>query len=387
MDNLILYCIFIISWSCLGFVVSRVIRRNDIADIMWGAGVFVISCLHVYIAPVVDIRSILVFCFIIFWAFRLSFLILFRFSKNKEDKRYHAWRVSWGSREPIYAFFQIFLLQTFLLSIVSLPLFWITNYSVSLISYWDFIGVSLAIIGLVFEMVSDKQMDNFRKKSSEGEILDEGLWSLCRHPNYFGEVLFWWGVFFFAMSVDKGILSIVSPLLTTYLLVKVSGVPMLERFLSQKGQAFERYLIAVPRKLLPFGMKDVYTFFLLLIVLFFLDYLWLSILMKGFYIEQSRHITNLSGGSWQPVIWAVVGVYFSIALGLMVFSIKKSSSVIEAFFYGSLFGFISYGIYEFTNIALLKSWPIEMALIDIVWGGVLCGFSSYLVKKIISSTK
>ena len=96
MDVLLFYCSFIISWSCLGFVISRIIKRNDIADIMWGAGFFVVSFLHMYNASVLTTRSILVFCFVVFWAFRMSFLFLFRFSKNKEDKRYNAWRVSWG---------------------------------------------------------------------------------------------------------------------------------------------------------------------------------------------------------------------------------------------------------------------------------------------------
>jgi steroid 5-alpha reductase family enzyme/uncharacterized membrane protein len=374
---------FVFIWSSLGFLISRLIKRNDIADLLWGVGFFVIAFIQIYLKSKTDLRSLVVFSFICLWSLRLTALFIFRLAKKEEDQRYKAWRESWGNSEPIYAFLQVFLLQTTLLVIVSFPIVWISYSIPSKISYWDFLGAVLAILGLVIETVADKQLSNFKKAFPKENIMDKGLWGLCRHPNYLGEILFWWGIFFFTMSVNKGIATICSPLLITFLLTKVSGSPMLEKFLAKKGELFEQYKKKVTRKIIPFDLKDLSAFLLLIAILSILDGIWLGYLLQDFYIKETKHIALIVGNSWQPVMWAVVGVYFCIALGIFIFAIKRSTSSIESFFYGSIFGLIGYGIYEFTNIALLKDWPIDMALIDIIWGPILCGTSAFLTKFIM----
>ncbi len=107
--------------------------------------------------------------------------------------------------------------------------------------------------------------------------------------------------------------------------------------------------------------------------------------MQDFYINETKHIALIYENRWHPIMWAVIGVYFFIAIGLYVFSLRSSSTPSEGCSKGIFFGFCTYGIYELTNIALLKNWPMDMALVDILWGPVLCGLSSYfsfiLVKK------
>jgi uncharacterized membrane protein/protein-S-isoprenylcysteine O-methyltransferase Ste14 len=271
--------------------------------------------------------------------------------------------------------------------VVSFPIIYIGYYPQNETTYWDFLGSIFAVLGIMIESVADKQLIDFKNKSSKEDILDQGLWSLCRHPNYLGEILFWWGIFFFSISVNNSFITIISPILITFLLTKVSGSPMLEKLLEKKGESFKIYLNKVPRSIIPCSLKDILTFLVLVFFLLVLDGLWLGYLLKDFYIEETREVALISQGSWKPVLWAVYGVYFFIPFGLFIFSIKKSTSATNSFLYGSIFGLITYSIYEFTNIALLKNWPLDMALVDIIWGPILCGLSCLFTKIVIDNFK
>jgi steroid 5-alpha reductase family enzyme len=123
------------------------------------------------------------------------------------------------------------------------------------------LGVAVALLGLAFEAIADAQLSVFRvDPESRGTVLDQGLWRYSRHPNYFGEACFWWGLGLLALSGGgwAGLLSLLSPLLMTFLLLKVSGVGLLEAdLLQRKGEAYQEYVASTPAFVPGRPRKDV----------------------------------------------------------------------------------------------------------------------------------
>jgi steroid 5-alpha reductase family enzyme len=175
---------------------------------------------------------------ILTWGIRLSGYILWRKIGKPEDFRYAAWRKSWGKSFFWRSYLQIFMLQMILLAIIATPIFLLfnANYDVSI---YTFIGSAIAICGLLIEIISDWQMLSF-KKSAKGGIMQEGLWRYSRHPNYFGEALFWWGIAIIAYLPNNYGLEVISPLIITILVRYISGVPMLEEKYKNNAE-FQNY--------------------------------------------------------------------------------------------------------------------------------------------------
>jgi steroid 5-alpha reductase family enzyme len=149
--------------------------------------------------------------------------------RKPEDHRYAVWRETW-TYFYLRSFFQIFLLQGFFLFVILLPVTFIHASVPAPLGVLDAVGVMLWCIGFFFESVGDYQLKKFLKDPAhKGKIMDQGLWAYSRHPNYFGEVLQWWGIFLCAVLLPFGYLTAVGPLLITYLIVFISGVPMLEK--------------------------------------------------------------------------------------------------------------------------------------------------------------
>ncbi len=226
-------CLVIIFLYMSAFFVLATIKKNaGLVDIGWGLG-FVLLTWFTYFyngsQVGVDFPQTLMTLLVTGWGLRLA-VHIYRRNKNKaEDFRYQAWRQKW----PHYylrSYFQIFLLQGIFMFIISLPIL-VTNFSQS--AFWPplfYLGVIVWLIGYFFEVLGDWQLATFVKdKSNKGKILTTGLWRYTRHPNYFGEVSLWWGIFFMALSTTEQLLLIVSPLLITFLILKISGIPMLEK--------------------------------------------------------------------------------------------------------------------------------------------------------------
>ena len=190
------YLIFFPTFVALGFLASRLLKRNDIADTFWGLGFLAVALLSF---EKYHIRGVLVLSLVALWSLRLSFYLFFRNVGKPEDVRYVHMKKGWKN-EPLDAFLRVFVLQGALLVIVSLTLpMAIRNYQE--IGPFDFVGLSLFIIGLLFEITADIQLTEFKKNpQNKGKVLSTGVWALTRHPNYFGESLIWWGVFFFSLS-------------------------------------------------------------------------------------------------------------------------------------------------------------------------------------------
>lgn len=221
----------------LGFLVSVVVKRNDIADVMWGPGIFIAALTSVYYTQNYEFSLFLVLIFL--WALRIFSHIGFRFiKKESENPRYKVWRDSW-KYFYLRSYFQVFILQGFLMFLVSATFVFVTvrnSYSI----YFLFLGATISLFALVFEAVADLQLNRFiSDKTNAGKILTTGLWKFSRHPNYFGEVTFWWGLFIATLPTLNPIF-LVSPLIISYLILYISGIPILERRYIGNSE-FEKY--------------------------------------------------------------------------------------------------------------------------------------------------
>ena len=232
---LIVFC-YATAW----FVVSLIKKRNDVADIAWGIGYIILST-YVLVMKGPSPRAMLIYILIVLWGLRLATHIAYRNKGKTEDFRYKKWREEWGKSFYIRSFLQIYLLQGIVMLFIWSPVFIVFNNPQKDLWLLDFIGVAAWCVGFFFEAVGDFQLLKFIKDpKNHDKVMDRGVWRFTRHPNYFGEMTMWWGIFLIAISSGNGIFAIISPLTITYLLLCVSGIPMLES--KYKGNAaYEAY--------------------------------------------------------------------------------------------------------------------------------------------------
>ena len=222
----------------LVFVVAAVRKNNGFMDVAWGI-CFILIALVSYatfvprgndILSVNEGRLALVTILVLIWGIRLATRIYLKNRGKPEDFRYAKWRAEWGRMFLVRSFFQVYLLQGFLSLVVALPIVLIAANPSAGLGVLEYIALCLWLVGFLFEVVGDYQLDQFiRKPENKGKIMRYGLWRYTRHPNYFGESLMWWGLALIAYSAPLGVLAFISPLVITFLLLKVSGVPMLEK--------------------------------------------------------------------------------------------------------------------------------------------------------------
>jgi len=223
------------------FLFSLLVKRNDVADIAWGLG-FLLVTLAAYLPQGIFLdRGLLVALLVTIWASRLSLHIYLRNRGRAEDYRYQAWRKEWGRAFYIRSYFQVFVLQGFLLLIVSSPAVVASVYRGTNWGILDLLGLFVWTVGFLFESVGDWQLARFIKNLENKErLIQQGLWQYTRHPNYFGEVAQWWGIWLIALSTPYGWLSIIGPFAITILILKVSGIPLLEKKMAENPE-FEAY--------------------------------------------------------------------------------------------------------------------------------------------------
>lgn len=222
--------ILILVYMCLWYVISLMLRRADVVDVAWGLGIILLSWVSFGMSSVDGSVQITLNILVTIWGLRLSLSILRKNIVKAEDRRYAKWRKEWKDSFYIRSFFQIFMLQAVIIYIVALPLL-IVNYTNSgSVIILDIIGFFLWAIGFVLESFSDWQMQEFKKNpDNEGKILQRGIWQYSRHPNYFGEILIWWGIGLIVIGTGGyGWIGLLSPILITFLLIAVSGIPMAE---------------------------------------------------------------------------------------------------------------------------------------------------------------
>jgi steroid 5-alpha reductase family enzyme len=211
------------------FVASVVLRRNDIADVAWGLG-FILLALFLLLAGSPDERDLLLTTLVVIWGSRLSIHIHVRNRGHAEDFRYREWREEWDRSALVRSFLQVFLLQGLILVVIATPLFLSAASEGPPLQGWATAGTLVWIFGFAFETIADEQLRRFKaNEENRGRVLTTGLWRYTRHPNYFGEVVLWWGIFLIALPVENGWWAAASPLLLTFLILKLSGIPLLER--------------------------------------------------------------------------------------------------------------------------------------------------------------
>ncbi len=221
------------------FIIAISKKRNDIADIAWGLGFVLMAWLSFYLSGF-SFKAFLVNVLVTVWGLRLAWHIYNRNKNKPEDSRYLEWRKIWKNFY-LRSYLQVFLLQGLFLFLISLPVMFI-NYSVSEgFGILEIVGLLVWGIGFYFESSGDKQLKEFiGNQANKGKLMDKGLWQYTRHPNYFGEVTQWWGIFIIAISIPGSLFTIVGPLTITILILFVSGIPLLEKKYAGRPD-FEEY--------------------------------------------------------------------------------------------------------------------------------------------------
>ena len=212
------------------------VRDASIVDRFWGLGFAVIAGVTFVLVDGYEGRGILLLSLTGVWGLRLSWHITRRNRGHGEDYRYAEMRERQGERFVVNSLFTVFLLQAAIMWFVSLPI-QLGQYASepSRLTPLDLLGAVIWGIGLAFEAIGDRQLARFKADpENEGKVFDEGLWRYTRHPNYFGDATVWWGLYLIAAATGPGRWTILSPILMTFLLMRVSGVAMLEASMSQR---------------------------------------------------------------------------------------------------------------------------------------------------------
>ena len=231
----------ILTASTLVWMISVRLEDASIADICWGLGFVLLAWL---LPPVADADTAVLAgrVLITLWGARLSLHIFRRNHGKGEDPRYRAMRASHGRAFWWRSLFTVFWLQGAILWFVALPLLVaVRASSPAALTAVDGLGVLLFAVGFGFEVVGDYQLERFRgEPSNRGKVLDRGLWRYTRHPNYFGDATLWWGLYAIAAATPSGWLTVLSPALMTFLLMRVSGVTLLEDGLKASKPGYRR---------------------------------------------------------------------------------------------------------------------------------------------------
>jgi len=225
------------------YIASLVLRDNSIADVAWGPGFFLACSATLAGRGDLAARPFLATLLVGIWGFRLAFYIGKRKRGKGEDPRYAKWRQEWGRWFVIRSYFQVFILQGILLLVISSSVMVINVSENPSLGFLDAVGLLTWCVGFFFESVGDWQLARFKADpENRGKVMDRGLWRYTRHPNYFGEATMWWGLYLIALSVPGGWVTIVSPLTITFLLLRVSGVPMLEKGRMNERPGYREYV-------------------------------------------------------------------------------------------------------------------------------------------------
>ncbi len=228
----------------LSFAVGTAKKNNGLQDIFWGLG-FVVAAVFSYLISGFDtINGLVVTVLVSIWGLRLSYYLFKRNWDAPEDRRYVDMRKKWkkqGKNPYLTAYLNVYMFQMLLLFIVVQPIMLVNTRDGNGLNILNYLGIAVWLVGFYFQVVGDKQLKDFlAQPKNKGKLMTEGLWSYTRHPNYFGESAMWWGIFLITIVGPFSLLGIVGPAVITYLLLFVSGVPLLEEKYKDRAD-FKRY--------------------------------------------------------------------------------------------------------------------------------------------------
>ncbi|MCB2148101.1 MAG: DUF1295 domain-containing protein [Deltaproteobacteria bacterium] len=228
----------------VGWIFS-VLRHNvTIVDSLWGLGFVLVAGVTFWTGNGFAGRSLLILILTAAWGLRLSVYLTWRNWGKAEDHRYGQWREKSGPYFWIVSIFKVFWLQAFFLWVISLVL---QKAQLSpappRFTALDVIGTLVWMAGFVFEVVGDWQLARFKADpKNRGRVMDQGLWAWSRHPNYFGEFLIWWGFFLVALPTPGGWWTMISPIIISIVLLKMTGVPLTESALKTRRPGYAEYI-------------------------------------------------------------------------------------------------------------------------------------------------
>ena len=228
----------------LVWVLSLLRRDASIIDIFWGPGFVALVWTYAVLGKGWPPRTLLTLALVSLWGLRLAAHIFWRSRGKPEDYRYAEMRERHGKQFWWVSLFTVFLLQGVLLWLISAPLLQsITTAEPAGLTSLDLGAAALFVLGFLFETIGDLQLARFRSDpENRGKVLQSGLWRYTRHPNYFGDAVVWWSFFLLALSTPGAVWTLFSPVLMTLLLLKVSGVGLLEKKLNRTRPEYADYV-------------------------------------------------------------------------------------------------------------------------------------------------
>lgn len=225
------------------WIVSVAIRNASIVDIVWGLGFVAVSWVLWARIDGNSGRQGLVAVMVGLWGLRLGGYLAKRNIGHGEDFRYVLMRRKYGAKFPIISLVTVFGLQGVIMWTVSLPVQFASGDDSPGVGPIAVMGIIVWLIGLAFETVGDWQLARFKADpANQGKVMDQGLWRLTRHPNYFGDAVMWWGVGIVAAETGSGAIGLIGPAVMTWFLMRVSGVPMLEKALHKRREGYAEYV-------------------------------------------------------------------------------------------------------------------------------------------------
>jgi len=239
MAGLVILGLMILLW-----IVSLILKNSSIVDIFWGTGFVVIAWFVYALTPGGFVaRKLLISVLATIWGLRLSLYILTRNWGKPEDFRYQVWRKEAGGSWWWRSFFKVFVLQGILMWIIAAPLVAAqTGALANQLTWLDYVAVPLWVVGFFFEAVGDWQLARFKANpANKGKVMNTGVWRYTRHPNYFGDATQWWAYYLIAAAAG-GFWTIFSPIIMTGLLMRVSGVTLLEKTLKETKPGYKEYV-------------------------------------------------------------------------------------------------------------------------------------------------
>jgi steroid 5-alpha reductase family enzyme len=227
-----------------GWIYSLIKKNVTIADSLWGLGFMIIAWRTFYVTDGYIGRKIMILTLVSIWGLRLFLYITKRGIGKGEDPRYGEWRKQYGRNFWLVSLFKVFLVQALFMWMISLSLqFGQIASSPDYLTFLDFTGMAIWIIGFLCESFADLQLSRFlADPKNKGRIMNQKLWKYSRHPNYFGESTMWWGIYIIACSTSGGVFTFISPVLITYTLLRLTGVTLMEKTRFGDNPEYKEYV-------------------------------------------------------------------------------------------------------------------------------------------------
>lgn len=234
----------VLTMMVAGWIISLVYRNVTIVDSLWGPGFVLIAWITFFLADGYAGRSFLLAALVSAWGLRLCLYLSRRNWGKGEDPRYGTWRKRSGERFWLVSLFKVFMLQALFMWVIALVI-QIGQMAPSppALTWLDGLGSLVWLTGFIFEAVGDWQLARFKSDpANKGRVLDSGLWAYTRHPNYFGEFLIWWGIFIISLATPGSWWTILSPVIVTAVLLKMTGIPLTEKVLVENRPGYSDYI-------------------------------------------------------------------------------------------------------------------------------------------------